>query len=78
MKGSNFKTYNLSKTSIFMTGQRKLILHYLQMSTDRDGSRTKHPGTKHPMPFFYTPDKTSHKDLPPRTKHPTLFLSPWT
>ena len=44
----------------------------------RMGSRTKHPGTKHPMPFFYTPDKTSHKDLPPRTKHPTLFLSPRT
>ena len=42
------------------------------------GSRTKHPGTKHPMPFFYTLDKTPHKDLPPRTKHPTLFLSPRT
>ena len=42
------------------------------------GSRTKHPRTKHPMPFFYTPDKTSHKDLPPRTKHPMLFLSPRT
>ena len=43
-----------------------------------EGSRTKHPGTKHPMPFFYTLDKTPHKDLPPRTKHPTLFLSPRT
>ena len=42
------------------------------------GSRTKHPGTKHPMPFFDTPDKTSHKDLPPRTKHPMQFLSPRT
>ena len=48
------------------------------MFADILGSRTKHPGTKHPMPFFYTPDKTSHKDLPPRTKHPTLFLSPRT
>ena len=38
--------------------------------------RTKHPGTKHPMPFFATPDKTSHIDLPPRTKHPMQFLSP--
>ena len=34
------------------------------------GSRTKHPVTKLPLPFFDTPDKTSHKDLPPRTKHP--------
>ena len=38
--------------------------------------RTKHPGTKHPMPFFSTPDKTSRIDLPPRTKHPMQFLSP--
>ena len=30
-------------------------------------------GTKHPMPFFDTPDKTSHKDLPPRTKIPCCF-----
>ena len=29
--------------------------------------RTKHPATKHPMPFFDTPDKTSRIDLPPRT-----------
>ena len=47
-------------------------------TTNLMGSRTKHPGTKHPMPFFDTPDKTSHKDLPPRTKHPMLFLSPRT
>ena len=40
--------------------------------------RTKHPGTKHPMPFFVTPDKTSRIDLPPRTKHPMQFLSPRT
>ena len=40
--------------------------------------RTKHPGTKHPMPFFDTPDKTSHIDLPPRTKHLMQFLSPRT
>ena len=40
--------------------------------------RTKHPGTKHPMPFFDTPDKTSRIDLPPRTKHPMQFLSPRT
>ena len=38
--------------------------------------RTKHPGTKHPMPFFATPYKTSRMDLPPRTKHPMQFLSP--
>ena len=38
--------------------------------------RTKHSGTKHPMPFFATPDKTSRIDLPPRTKHPMQFLSP--
>ena len=38
--------------------------------------RTKHPGTKHPMPFFATPDKTSRIDLPPRTKHPMLFCHP--
>ena len=37
--------------------------------------KTKHPGTKHPMPFFDTPDKTSRIDLPPRTKHPMQFLS---
>ena len=40
--------------------------------------RTKHPGTKHPMPFFATPDKTSRINLPPRTKHPMQFLSPRT
>ena len=40
--------------------------------------RTKHPWTKHPMPFFATPDKTSHINLPPRTKHPMQFLSPRT
>ena len=40
--------------------------------------RTKHPGTKHPMPFFDIPDKTSRIDLPPRTKHPMQFLSPRT
>ena len=40
--------------------------------------RTKHPGTKHPMPFFDTPDKTSRIDLPPRTKHPMQILSPRT
>ena len=40
--------------------------------------RTKHPGTKHPMPFFVTLDKTSRIDLPPRTKHPMQFLSPRT
>ena len=40
--------------------------------------RTKHPGTKHPMPFFATPDKTSRFNLPPRTKHPMQFLSPRT
>ena len=43
-----------------------------------DGSRTKQPGTKHPMTFLDTPDKTSHKDLPARTKHPMLILSPRT
>ena len=43
-----------------------------------DECRTKHPGTKHPMPFFSTPDKTSRINLPPRTKHPMQFLSPWT
>ena len=40
--------------------------------------RTKHPTTKHPMPFFDTPDKTSRIDLPSRTKHPMQFLSPRT
>ena len=40
--------------------------------------RTKHLGTKHPMPFFDTPNKTPRIDLPPRTKHPMQFLSPWT
>ena len=40
--------------------------------------RTKHPGTKHPMPFFATPDKTSRINLPPQTKHPMQFLSPRT
>ena len=40
--------------------------------------RTKHPGTKHPMPFFATPDKTSRINLPPLTKHPMQFLSPRT
>ena len=40
--------------------------------------RTKHPGTKHPVPFFYTPDKTSRIDLPPRTKRPMQFLLPRT
>ena len=40
--------------------------------------RTKQPGTKHPMPFFATPDKTSRINLPPRTKHPMQFLSPRT
>ena len=39
---------------------------------------TKHPGTKHPMSFFATPDKTSRNNLPPRTKHPMQFLSPRT
>ena len=42
------------------------------------GSRPKHSGTKHPMPFFDTKDKISHKDLPPCTKHPMLYLSPRT
>ena len=40
--------------------------------------RTKHRGTKHPKPFFATPDKTSRIDLPPRTKHPIRILSPRT
>ena len=40
------------------------------------GSRTKHPGTKHPMPFFATPDKTSHEDLPPQTNIPCCFCHP--
>ena len=40
--------------------------------------RTKHPGTKHPMPFFDIPDKTSRIDLPTPTKHPVQFLSPRT
>ena len=40
--------------------------------------RTKHPGTKHPMPFFATADKTSRIYLSPRTKHPMQFLSPRT
>ena len=35
-------------------------------------------GQNIPCHFFYTPVKTSHKDLPPWTKHPTLFLSPQT
>ena len=57
--------------------------------TRPSGSRTKHPGTKHPMPFFATPDKTSHSvfvipDIHPmlflstRTKHPMSFLPPRT
>ena len=36
------------------------------------------PGTKHPMPFFDTPDKTSRINLLTRTKHPMQFLSPRT
>ena len=55
------------------------LRNYLSIKvTVSNGSRTKHPGTKHPMPLFATPDKTSHKDLSPRTKHPMLFLSPRT
>ena len=40
--------------------------------------RTNHPATKHPMPLFATPDKTSRINLPLWTKHPMQFLSPRT
>ena len=44
---------------------------------DPAGSRTKHPGTKHPMPFFYTPDITSHAVFvtPDITSH-AIFATP--
>ena len=54
----------------------------------KNGDRTKHPRTKHPMPFFATLDKTSHRFATldkmshavfvTRTKHPMPFLPPWT
>ena len=52
--------------------------HHNLVISSQEGSWTKHPGTKHPMQVFDTPDKTSHKDLPPNTKHLMLFLSPLT
>ena len=51
---------------------------YLCFEMSPNECRTKHPRTKHPMPFFATPDKTSLINLPPRTKHPMQFLSPRT
>ena len=39
------------------------------------GSRKKHPGTKHSIPLFATPDNTSTKDLLTRTKENILLLS---
>ena len=50
----------------------------LKCSCTQFECRTKHPGTKHPMPFFANPHKTSRINLPPRTKHPMQFLSPRT
>ena len=43
----------------------------------RNKCRTKHPGTKHPMPFFDTPDKTSHAVFvtPDKTSH-AIFAAP--
>ena len=38
--------------------------------------RTKHPGTKHSMPFFDTLDKTSRIDLSPGQNIPCSFVTP--
>ena len=69
----------------FLCRVENIWLGFSKESSLWDGSfehpyecRTKHPETKHPMPFFDTPDKTSHTDLPPRTKHPMQLLSPRT
>ena len=54
-------------------------VYYLRNANNiRHECRTKHPRTKHPVPFFDTLDKASLRDLPTQTKHPMQFLSPWT
>ena len=58
---SSFKGDNLNRK------HGRAIMPALQTPSwpDLHGSRTKHPGTKHPMPFFT-----------PRTKHPTKICHP--
>ena len=60
---------------------RYSILHNFVVCNKRNSQiraecRTKHPGTKHSMPFFDTLDKTSRIDLSPRTKHSMQFCHP--
>ena len=78
--GTQSVTIELSSVFIKMISYIIWIFGYckLKAAPRPHECRTKHPGTKHPMPFFATPDKTSRINLPPRTKHPMQFLSPRT